>query len=298
MASTPQKSSVEDMTNTPLTNPTRYARSRRLVLATLGRVLLTMVAMLVVVLSGSLLGSTVLQALGAPELVAAAGAHLLVFLLSIPVAWLLLRRLLEGDRSGYLAMGWNGGRALGAAGIGLGAAAATIAVGVLVLVLRGDARFQLLDTSVIPDLGLTILVLFTVSILLQGFPEELLWRGYLQTTLMERLGPWVAVLIGAVGFGVMHVVSMGSGTTMADKVLYIVMAIGLGAASGALRLVTGSTWAAIGFHSGFHLAMRGSEFVVGGGYAGVPVAWLAVLLAVVTGVCFGVRRVRGRMVSS
>lgn len=296
---------MDVMTNTPLdvrTNlvsepavaapRTRYGRSRRPVLATFGRVLLTMVAMFAVVLTGSLAGSGVLQALGAPELAAAAGAHLLVFLLAIVVAWLLMRRLLEGDRSGYLALGWNNGRALTATLIGLGAAAASIGAGMLLLIARGDAEFRLLDTSVIPDLAWTLVVMFTVSVLLQGFPEELLWRGYLQTTLMERLGHWVAVMIGAVGFGVLHVVSMGSGTTVIDKALYVLMAIGLGAACGALRLVTGSTWAAIGFHSGFHLALRGSEFIVGGGEGGMPIGEMAVVLAVVTGICFVVWRVR------
>ena len=47
-----------------------------------------------------------------------------------------------------------------------------------------------------PELALALAYVLTVSILLQGIPEELLWRGYFQTTAMSRLTPiWAAIYV-------------------------------------------------------------------------------------------------------
>lgn len=96
--------------------------------------------------------------------------------------------------------------------------------------------------------------LLALAFLLQGIPEELLFRGYLRGTLAERVPVDTAVAVSAVSFGVLHIVSMGSGDTVAAKSLYVLYAIGMGLAAGGLRALTGSTWAAIGFHGGIHLA--------------------------------------------
>lgn len=261
---------------------TRYGRSRHLVLATAGRLLLTMFTMMVISFGAAVLGFQIVTWAGGSETMGTIGAHVTAFLFSIPLVWS-LRRWVEGDRSGYLAMGWRGSRTLVHTLIGLGAAAVCIVAGLLASVALGHGRLRLAELSA-SEFAVSLVLVFTVSVLLQGFPEELLWRGYLQTTLMERLGPWRAALLGALGFGAMHVVSIGSGDTVASKVLYVVGAICMGAAMGALRLVTGSTWAAIGFHSGYHIVNRTRSVWVevssGDGFAVVtPIACAVVALA-------------------
>lgn len=90
----------------------------------------------------------------------------------------------------------------------------------------------------------------------QAFPEELLWRGHVFDTLSQRLSPRAVLIITSVAFGSMHVFSQGSGTTIGDKLLYVLMATALGFAAGAARVRGGGLWMAAGVHLGFHLGMR------------------------------------------
>lgn len=235
-------------------NPTRFSRSARLGLATLGRTLLAMVSMIVLSIVPGMIAYFGAKALGAPEALATPLAHAATF-----VAYLFavraLRHSFEGDPDTYLAAGWDGGRALRSVVIGLLAGAVIVGIPQLAAVVSGTIQIGGLAMQG-ADLWLRVLQIITVSFLLQGFTEEFLWRGYLVTTLMSRWSPAVAAVISAVGFGVMHVVSGGSGETFESKAMYALAAIGMGLTAAGLRLVTGSTWAAIGFHTGWHLTTR------------------------------------------
>ena len=96
-------------------------------------------------------------------------------------------------------------------------------------------------------------VLLCQLLLLQAFPEELLWRGHLTDLLASRLRPRTVLILTSVCFGALHLISMGGQQTVVDHAMYVVMATGIGFACGAARLATGSTWTAVGVHLGFHL---------------------------------------------
>lgn len=55
-------------------------------------------------------------------------------------------------------------------------------------------------------------------------------------------------------FGVIHIVSQSPADTVAERLLYVVAATGLGALATAARLGSGSVWPAVGVHGGFHVA--------------------------------------------
>lgn len=99
------------------------------------------------------------------------------------------------------------------------------------------------------------LALGYLSILLgQAFPEELLWRGYLFASLSAERRRRTVIIATSVGFGAMHVISNpGADAALGWRLLYAVMACGLGFALAACR-VRGSLWLAVGFHAGHNLA--------------------------------------------
>lgn len=131
-------------------------------------------------------------------------------------------------------------------GIGL-AAAVVLAVGLPL------TRLGLLRPNAVPDLPLWALLIAGVAqaALLQGFPEELLFRGYQMTALRAR--PVVAVFVSAAVFGVLHLVSNGGQESTLERILYLALPFGFAVTAGALMIVTGSLWAAVGIHSGLHV---------------------------------------------
>lgn len=50
-----------------------------------------------------------------------------------------------------------------------------------------------------------VLATLSVSILMQGFPEELLWRGHLYDLLSTSWSPWMVLLVTSVSFGSVHI---------------------------------------------------------------------------------------------
>ncbi|WP_186403589.1 CPBP family intramembrane glutamic endopeptidase [[Actinomadura] parvosata] len=110
-----------------------------------------------------------------------------------------------------------------------------------------------LDVSAV----LALLPALAVALLLgQAFPEELLWRGHVFDSLRQWLSPRATLIITSVAFGSMHLISIGSGTTLGTKLLYALMATTLGFAAGVARVRGGGLWMAAGVHWGFHLAWR------------------------------------------
>lgn len=116
--------------------------------------------------------------------------------------------------------------------------------------------------------------------MLQGFPEELVWRGYALQLLDRR--PLVSVVVTSVIFGAMHLVSLGEGYSLGERAAYLVWPAGFGVLAGALVLLTRSLWSAVGVHGGSHTANLILTLMgVGGGGA---VAWVIVgLVYVVAG---------------
>ncbi|MDN5804902.1 MAG: CPBP family intramembrane metalloprotease, partial [Microlunatus sp.] len=89
------------------------------------------------------------------------------------------------------------------------------------------------------------------ALFLQGFPEELLFRGYQMTALRAR--PAVALVISSAVFAVINLRSRGGQENALERVLYLAMPFGFAIAAGALMILTGSLWADVGVHAGLHV---------------------------------------------
>ena len=93
-------------------------------------------------------------------------------------------------------------------------------------------------------------LLIVLVFLLEALPEELAFRGYLQTNLGKLLAPWLAVAVQAVLFGSWGValwLITGGGIDVAHASMLYVM----GAILGAVRIMSGSVWIGIGVHVAF-----------------------------------------------
>ncbi|WP_103061965.1 CPBP family intramembrane glutamic endopeptidase [Actinomyces qiguomingii] len=96
-----------------------------------------------------------------------------------------------------------------------------------------------------------ILIQIALGFFLQGIPEELVWRGWLFRSLGSTR---VAAAVSVLAFTVMHLISQGGQQSWTERVIYLAMPFGFGVAAMAARWVSGSTWAAVGVHGGFHLS--------------------------------------------
>lgn len=172
-------------------------------------------------------------------------------LVAVGLVALWRRYLVRRPWSG-VALSWSW-RALGQGLLGVGVVAAAILAAQAACVAADACEWVPLSSAGIP-LWAVLASTFVGAVVLQGFPEELLWRGNLTDLLGRRFGPAMILLITSVAFGMLHLVSNGSQDSAVEHVLYVVMATALGFACGAARLRTGSIWAAVGVHGGFHLA--------------------------------------------
>src|SRR5699024_1629433 len=91
------------------------------------------------------------------------------------------------------------------------------------------------------------------SFLLQGIPEEFLFRGWLFSTTKSK--PIFSLVWTALAFTVIHLTSSGGQQSTKDFILYLVMPLGMGAIAGAVVLWTENTWWAAGTHGGFHILL-------------------------------------------
>lgn len=150
------------------------------------------------------------------------------------------------------------------AGIGIGA---VVVLGVgLPLTWAGALRPT--EGYGLPWWGLLIAGL-AQAFLLQGFPEELLFRGYQMTAL--RLRPLAALWISSAVFAVIHLISSGGQQNALEHVLYLAVPFGFAVAGGALMIVLDSLWAAVGVHGGVHVGgLIGLAFGLGSG----PAYWV------------------------
>ncbi len=167
------------------------------------------------------------------------------------------------------------------------AAAATVQLGLADWGWSADA------TTESPEQGLatTVLTIAMSTLLVQGFPEELVFRGYMFRNLGGTLPLWATVVTSSLIFGSMHVFSNGGATTLGERALYAVAMTGFGLMLAACRTVSGALWLGIGFHSGYD-AFNGHLITIHRG-AFTP-AWLIVLggLLAATALAIAVRQWR------
>lgn len=109
-----------------------------------------------------------------------------------------------------------------------------------------------------------------MAFLLQGIPEELLFRGVLLDVFRDH--PQRAVWISAVAFAIPHLISSGGQQNTLEHVLYLAIPFGFGLLAGALVLLTGSLWSAIGVHGGYHVGNLIAGFA---GASLSPAMWVA-----------------------
>jgi membrane protease YdiL (CAAX protease family) len=72
------------------------------------------------------------------------------------------------------------------------------------------------------------LVMATLSMILVGFVEEMIFRGFLFRAMLATDKPVVAIIVSAVTFGVGHIVNLFTGQASLETVVQIVFAISWG----------------------------------------------------------------------
>lgn len=97
-------------------------------------------------------------------------------------------------------------------------------------------------------LQIEFIVAFITLVIMAPFAEELLFRGYFLGRLSEKIGKWVAVVVTAVVFGLMHLIGTNeTGVVLQWSAAADTFAMGL--AAGSLRAFTGSIWAGVVLHA-------------------------------------------------
>lgn len=167
--------------------------------------------------------------------------------------WLWMRWI---ERTPIRAAGWRWGRrSVVWLVLGIMVAAVSLLAVVALLPPTGpvlDEETWLGDQSATPvTLALLIVYFLGQAFLQQGIPEELLFRGMLLWRMRDR--PILAVVVTTLAFTVIHLISSGGQQSAWEHVLYLASPFGFALLAVGLLLWTGSLWAAIGVHGGFHI---------------------------------------------
>ncbi len=104
------------------------------------------------------------------------------------------------------------------------------------------------DWFTVPKEGLAAFMLFILAVVFAPLTEELLFRGWVYTSLRASFGLWVALLVSAVLFAGAHYESTH---------VYALVVFPIGLALGGMREVTGSLKASIAFHAFFNAIAYG-----------------------------------------
>lgn len=119
-------------------------------------------------------------------------------------------------------------------------------------------------------------LLMVLVFLLEALPEELAFRGYLQSNLGKIVEPWLAVTIQAALFGswgvAIWLITEGGIDVAHASMFYVV-----GAILGVVRLVTGSLWTGIGVHVAFQTAAQLLLNAERGHFAVEGATWLQII---------------------
>lgn len=111
------------------------------------------------------------------------------------------------------------------------------------------AAFQ--QELAVTPLWAMIAMLLLRAFVLQGIGEEVMFRGYLMTSLARR--PRLAVIIAAIAFTIPHLASRGGQQSALQHVLYLAVPFGFALSASMLALRMRSVWAAAGIHGGLHV---------------------------------------------
>ncbi|WP_162239097.1 CPBP family intramembrane glutamic endopeptidase [Agreia sp. Leaf335] len=176
----------------------------------------------------------------------------IVLCIVVLCVWLWMRWV---ERAPIRAAGWRWGRRSILwllLGVAIAAGSAFAAIALL------PATGPVLDDSQLPGgeatpLIIALLIAYYVGLAFvqQGIPEELLFRGMLLWRLRER--PALAVIVTTLAFTVIHLVSSGGQQSVGEQVIYLALPFGFALLAVGLLLWTGSLWAAVGVHGGFHV---------------------------------------------
>lgn len=98
---------------------------------------------------------------------------------------------------------------------------------------------------------LVVIYLFIRAVLLQGLPEELIYRGWFYQVTRHR--PWLTLVWTTLAFTVIHLTSSGGQQNWVDHLWYLMAPFGMGILGGAVVLWRVSVWWAVGTHGGWHI---------------------------------------------
>ncbi|UOR02522.1 CPBP family intramembrane metalloprotease [Leucobacter allii] len=179
-------------------------------------------------------------------------AGLVISAVTLMVIALLVHRA-DGGRLGdagvtSIRSGWR--LALWGAVIWIAPAAATF--GVLALL---GAPLRIVVSG--PELAGTVGLLLLAVLITEALPEEAVFRGYVAAVLGTVLRGWGVIVVQALLFTLFAAV-LRQNAHPADLSLFFTMGIGFGY----LRMITGSIWMPIGFHTAFQ---TGAQLVLSHG---------------------------------
>ncbi|MGO1850579.1 CPBP family intramembrane glutamic endopeptidase [Microbacterium sp.] len=177
----------------------------------------------------------------------------LVLIIVVLLVWAWMRWV---ERRSIRDAGWRWGRqSILWLLLGVAVAAASLIVVTAVLPAVGsvpDSPAMFGEPGAAPlTVALLILHYIGLAFLQQSIPEELLFRGWLLWRLRHR--PVVAVVVTTLAFTVIHLVSSGGQQSAWEHVLYLALPFGFAVLATGMLLWTGSLWAAVGVHGGFHI---------------------------------------------
>ena len=132
--------------------------------------------------------------------------------------------------------------------LGLFLGALMIALPALVCYLTGCVSFSF-DASVSP----LVIVLFFVAFILQGMGEEVLFRGYLMTSLARRHNVWVAIIVSAIMFSIFHIPNSNF------SIIAFINIFLFGIFAGVFTLKRGNIWAVSALHTAWNF-LQGNIF--------------------------------------
>lgn len=183
------------------------------------------------------------------DTVSAASGYVLALVLAIGVPALLWKR-----RASNATLGLERWPSWSDIGFGLLAvlpyymlSAAVIWVGIDVL--------KVIDPNVGQQIGfdnlttrIELILVFITLVIMAPLAEELLFRGYFLGRMSEKTGKWVAVLVTAVAFGLMHLIGVSENGSIVLQWGAAADTFAMGLTAGALRTFTGSIWAGVLLH--------------------------------------------------
>lgn len=124
-----------------------------------------------------------------------------------------------------------------------------------VIVWLGLEVFHVIDPDVGQQIGfaqpsqrIEFIVAFITLVILAPLAEELLFRGYFLGRLSEKISKWLALIVTALVFGLLHLPGVtDTGVVWQWGAAADTFALGL--IAGSLRLLTGGIWAGVLLHA-------------------------------------------------